>query len=308
MEVQKYFLTVDSGGSKTEIILYDSNGEPINKGVSKGFGAAVDCDRILTELAKDLSDVCEGKTPSVIVCNLGGKNKEQLERTFYSVFPSSRVRVFRESEGVIAKELCAKFGAQVNLMVGTGSIAVAPTDSGVVISGGWGANISDKGSGYQLGLDAVRLALEELDGASELSLLTKALTGIENPPGVTSAEEYCAFRDSVRASLFPFDRANLAEKAKTVYKCAKAGDPKALELYGKTGSDLSGIVLSAMAKTGEELKCAVVTGGMVNAKEFWQESFEKSLKSRYADFTALYIPDGLSVGLLEIAKRMLEGE
>ncbi len=308
MEVQKYFLTVDSGGSKTEIILYDSSGESVNKGVSKGFGTAVDCDLILTELAKDLSDVCEGRAPSVIVCNLGGKNKEQVERTIYSAFPSSRVRVFRESEGVIAKELCAKFGAQVNLMVGTGSIAVAPTDSGVVISGGWGANISDKGSGYQLGLDAVRLALEEIDGVNELSILTKMITGVKKPLGVASAEEYCSFRDNVRASLFPFDRANLAKMAKNVYKCAEMGDPKAIELYEKTGSDLADTVISAMAKTGKELKRAVVTGGMVNAKEFWQEGFEKKLKSRYEDFTAIYIPDGLSVGLFEIAKKMFEGE
>ena len=304
MKVKKYFLTVDSGGSKTEIILYNSNGEPVNKGVSKGFGAAVDCDQILTELAKELSDVCGGRAPSVIVCNLGGRNKEQVERTFYSVFPSSRVRVFRESEGVIAKELCAKFGAQVNLMVGTGSIAVAPTDSGVVISGGWGANISDKGSGYQLGLDAVRLALEEIDGVNELSILTKVIAGVKKPLGVASAEEYCSFRDNVRASLFPFDRTNLANMAKTVYKCAKMGDPKAIKLYEKTGSDLADTVISAMAKTGKELKRAVVTGGMVNAKEFWQESFEKKLKSRYEDFTVIYIPDGLSVGLFEIAKNV----
>lgn len=304
MQVQGYLLTVDSGGSKTEIVLYDSIGEPMNKGVFRGFGSAVDSDQILPELAQAMSDICGCRAPSAIVCNLGGKNKEQLERTVSSVFPSSRIRVFRESEGVIAKELCSKFDAQVNLMVGTGSIAVAPTDRGVVISGGWGANISDKGSGYQLGLDAVRLALEELDGINELSLLTKTLTGVEEPLGVASAQEYCTFRDRVRSRLFPFDRTNLAKLAKTVYMCAGMGDSKAIGLYEKLGSDLADIVLSAMSKTGKELKRAVVTGGLVNAKEFWQESFEKKLKSRYENFTALYMPDGLSVGLLELAKNI----
>jgi N-acetylglucosamine kinase-like BadF-type ATPase len=301
---KEYLLTVDSGGSKTEIVLYDGSGELVKRGIFRGFGDATDADQILPEFSQALSDICEGRAPFRVACNLGGKNKRQLERTVGSVFPSSRIRVFRESEGVIAKVLCAKFDAQMNLMVGTGSIAVAPTDRGVVISGGWGANISDKGSGYQLGLDAVRLSLEELDGMDELSLLTKTLTGMDVPLGVVSAEEYCALRDRVRARLFPFDRANLAKLAKTVYACAKMGDAKAIGLYEKMGRDLSQIVLCASLKTGRELKRAVVTGGLVNAKEFWQESFERRVKSRYENFTALYLPDGLNVGLLEFAKNM----
>ncbi len=306
--VQKCFLTVDSGGSKTEIILYESTGEIVNKGVFKGFGVAVDEDKILSELASALIEVCKDKTPSVIACNLGGKNKKQIERTICSVYTNSRVKVFRESEGVIAKELCKKFNAQVSLMVGTGSIAVAPTDGGVVVLGGWGANISDKGSGYQLGLDAIKLALEEIDGVNEFSLLTKTLTGVDKPIGVMTADEYCNFRDSVRARLYPFDRENIAKLAKTVYKCAKSGDEKAINLYKKTGDDLSGIVLSAIAKTAKRLKRVVVTGGMVNAKEFWQESFEQKLKEWYNDCTVHYIADGLNVGLFELAKNTIEGE
>ena len=302
------FLTIDSGGSKTKLTLYGIGGNRIRERTTFGFGAAEDSESILDEAALIFSDFCKEYNVVSAICNLGGKNKKQMEITLRSVFPTSRIEVFRESEGVIGLALCEKYGAGVTLMAGTGSIAIAKAGSGAVICGGWGANIGDKGSGYQLGLDAIRLALEELDGIGELSLLAKALTGIGEAPRTMSAQAYCAFRDAVRKKLAPFDRAHIASYAKKVSECASLGDKGAIALYERVGCDLADTVILAAKKRGGALDGVVVNGGMVNAKAFWQNSFEKKLFDVYGKLKIHYLTDGIDEAMCDMAKRIIKGE
>ena len=123
-------------------------------------------------------------------------------------------------------------------------------------------------------------------------------------PKVMTAEDFCAFRDGVRQKLFPLDRAHIASFAKTVYACAKKGDKTAIDLYKKVGSDLADSVILAVTKTGEKLKGVVVTGGMVNAKEFWQDSFEEKL----GNIKVYYVVNGIEVATRDMAKEMIKGE
>ncbi len=295
------FLTVDSGGSKTKFGLYTTADNLIKEGVCQGFGTATDSDNVLPALAEALQSFCDGYAPEVVVCNLGGKNKTEFLNTLKQAFKSAKIQLFRESEGEIGRALCKLYHAQVTLMAGTGAIAIAPVGKDTIISGGWGANISDMGSGYQLGLDAVRNALKEVDGTQEFSLLTKTLLCETHPPKLLTAQEYCAYRDKVRGKLAPFARSHIASYAKTVYACAKQGDKVSIALYEKAGEDLADTVLSAAAKTGNPLINAVVTGGMVNAKEFWQDSFENRLKQAQNFNQVFYIADGIDVGMRAIA-------
>ena len=299
---------MDSGGSKTKLALYDLGGELILERFELGFGLAVDSESISESVASILSDFCKGYEIRAAICNLGGKNKRQMEATLSSVFPNSHVEVFRESEGVVGLALCEKYRAGVTLMVGTGSIAIAKSCNGAIICGGWGANISDRGSGYQLGLNAIRLALDELDGTDEISLLTKTLTGISEPPHAMDAKEYCAFRDGVRQSLAPFDRSHIASYAKTVFDCATRGDTRSRELFFEVGTDLADTVIAAAKKRAERLECIAVNGGMVNSLEFWQKSFEKRLASEYENVKIYYLTDGIDEIMHDMAKRFIGGE
>ena len=296
------FITIDSGGSKTKLSLYDSDNVLIKNGSAGGFALAIDSDFVHPELVSVLKGFCACDRISVAVCNLGGRNKRQIEATLKHVFPNAIVNVFREAEGNVGIALCNKYDAQATLMAGTGSIVIAPAGENVVIYGGWGANVSDAGSGYQLGLDAIRLALSELDGLDPLSELTKRLTGKSAPSAPMKQSEFCKYRDSARDAMAPYDRAHIASYAKTVYECARAGDIKAQALYDKTGKDLAQNVLSAVKKSGQGLKNLVVTGGMVRAREFWMESFEKTLKDEHSLENVYYIADGISDAMEEMIK------
>ncbi len=300
----KTVLTIDSGGSKTKLTLYGDRSDIKRQSVYRGFGAAADKNGVISELLSVLREFCGDIEPYAVVCNLGGKNKDDFAVTLKEAFPKARLSVFRESEGDIGRTLCEMYGAQVTLMAGTGSIAIAPVGEKTVVCGGWGANIGDKGSGYQLGLDAIKTALEEADGTAEFSLLAKTVLGEDRPQEISSAREQCAYRDKIRQKLAPLDRYHIASYAKTVFKCAESGDEVSLSLYRKTGEDLADVVISAAVKAGVALEKVVVTGGMVNAKEFWKDSFERRLRKFYGFKGIVYLADGVDTAMLEIAKTL----
>ncbi len=302
--IEKSFLTLDSGGSKTCASLYTLAGELIRKEQTVGYGISVDGQEKLPELVSFLRRFCSGYEVVKIVCNLGGKNVCQIKNALQSVAANAQIYVFRESEGIVGETLCEKYCAQVTLLVGTGSIAIAKDGNKTVVSGGWGANVSDDGSGYQLGLEAVRLALKEIDGIKPLSLLAKRLTGCNEPPTPQTAKDYCALRDGVRARLFPLDRAHIATFAKTVYDCAKEGDRAALALYEKTGEALAELAVAAAEKIGVALETVVVTGGLVHAKEFWEKTFKQSLSQRTLLKELYFLTDGMNEALFSVVKSM----
>ena len=297
------FLTIDSGGSKTNLSLYSFEGTLIKKSTCQGFGKAFDTNEISPELLSVIQRHCDGYTVNAIICNLGGRNKGEISKTLKMFSPRSKVLVFRESEGDIGRMLCKMYNAQVALLVGTGSIAIADAEDNTAICGGWGANIGDMGSGYQLGLEAIQQVLKEIDCSDHFSLLSKTILKEERPPRLISASEYCRYRDSIREKLSPFDRYHIAEYAKVVYKCAEEGDDTSLSLYKKVGEDLADIVLSAIAKIGKNRAGVVVSGGMVHAKQFWKDHFEKRLSAHIDLKNIAYIVDGIDQALSEIAKK-----
>lgn len=303
--MDRFLLTIDSGGSKTKLLLHTEDGQLLAEHQAEGFGTAEESDAVHPVFLRVLKAFCGRRCIAVVVCNLGGKNKMQITKTIQQVLPDAKLYVFRESEGLVGITLCRDLQAQVALLAGTGSIAIAPAQNQAVICGGWGANIGDQGSGYHIGLRAISDALEQLDGTAPLSELTKQLTGLSTPPGVLPAEEYCRIRDEVRTCLKPMDRAHIASYAKTVSACAARNDPHARELLRQAGLDLADLVLRTAAKTGKPLKRVVVTGGMVHAKQFWQETFEARLRAHHGIEEIFYLPNGMNDALYMLAKAML---
>ena len=304
--MKNIFLTIDSGGSKTKFVIWDDIGKNVFEKTTIGFGLAEDVDTIHPELQQNLEEINRTYQIDAIACNLGGKNKTQITNTIISVFPDAKINVFRESEGLIGITLCEKTQSQIALLVGTGSIAIAPYHDKAIICGGWGANISDKGSGYDLGLKAICSSLEQIDGTEPMSELAKHITGVTTSPGLLSVSEYCALRDKIRANIFPLTRAHIAEYAKIVSNYAKQGDPLALKLLEQTGNDLANLAMQTANKINNPIQRIVVTGGMVNSKQYWCESFQEKIQREHNISEVVYLPDGISDAMYTIVKNLIK--
>ena len=294
-----YHIAIDTGGSKTLTSLMDSAGHTLKTSRFNGCGLPVDHPgEPLPDFEKALSDFSEGFFPvrSVLV-NLGGRNKGQLQSALKKLYPMADIRIYRESEGYLAKALAEFHGASAVLLAGTGAIAVSfhPTEAVSYVGGGWGADIGDGGSGYDIGLQAVRAALLELDGNEPLSLLTQKITGCMEPLKAESdLASLMEKRDGIRRDLLPLNRRKIAALAPLVAECAALNDEKALEILSGAGKQLAVCAADCLLKSGVQPPCKIIiTGGLLHIRPYWNDAFEKTLEERFGACDILAIPDGI---------------
>lgn len=304
----KTLLAADIGGSKTRIRLLDTAGSLLSEFVEKGVATALESDLPLPILENLLDALPDKELVCAIAVNLGGRNAQQVTLSFRKFFPHTPLQIFRESEGTAAYALGRKYGAPVVLMAGTGAIAVGSGNGSYVITGGWGIHIGDDGSGYDIGLQAIRRSLLALDGTDPLSPLTKALCGWETP--LSAAADPALFRDrrdQVRARLAPLDRQHIASLTKTVAEFAQQGDATALEIFRYAGEKLAQLVVCTAEKlTGIPVPAVVVTGGLIHTRAFWGQSFENAVRQQLPGADIHYVTDGLLWGACSIAKDLFE--
>lgn len=300
-------LAIDTGGSKTVFNVYNYEYSLSESFKSLGAGLVNDSEEDIPYISDVLKEIALKYEITTVAVNLGGNNANQINKICKNHFPNAAITVFRESEGTAALELGMLYGTEIVLLAGTGTIATAfDGENGYVVSGGWGANIGDGGSGYAIGLNAIRAAINSLDAAKPLTLMQKEITGEEEPFRTkTNVKNICKMRDNVRARLQPLDRKNIASYTKIVGRFAKMGEADALELLREAGIELGKIIVN----TAESLKPykargVTVTGGLLNLSEFWKESFEDFVRKNSTVDTFKYVKDGVILGTLQTAKKL----
>lgn len=148
--MEKYIVTVESGGTKTRICLFDSADKCINQFECRGVGAVGDAD--IGEFADTLRKF-DSKGVTDVIVNLGGTKTEQIKNIIKDIFPLASVEVYRESSGVIMNAVCDMKKADVLLMAGTGVICLARGEKGFVIADGRGAE--DVKKAFDMGVHAL---------------------------------------------------------------------------------------------------------------------------------------------------------
>ena len=303
----KNLLIADIGGTNTRILVTDLDGRVKNEYKMHGLAKSYESDLAVPELEKQLEKITEKEKIAAIAINLGGKNTEQIAGSFRKVFPNAPLKIFRESEGCAAFALADEYNAQIVLMAGTGAISVGRSDNGYVVCGGWGMNVGDDGSGYDIGLQAIRKTLRALDGIAPLTPLMQYICKLDEPLCATpTPEQYKDMRDAVREDLYPLDRGNIASFSKEVYDFAQKGDKTAIEILNYSGKKLSELVICTAEKLSGKISAIVVTGGLVNTRDFWKENFEADISNSVPNVKINYVSDGLLKGTLKIAKDLYE--
>ncbi len=303
-------LAADIGGSKTRIILLDVQGKVLLEADGAGVAAVADSTEPIPCLEKQLESLENKEDVCAIAINLGGKNKEQVSLCFRKFFPKVPLKIFRESEGTAAFALGEKHGSEIILMAGTGAIAVGKQNGSYVITGGWGANVGDGGSGYDIGLQAIRKTLSALDGECEMTPLTEYLSGRKKPLEATKDPVlYTERRDEVRKKLGTLDRRNIASVTKTVAEFAEKGDRTAIGIFEYAGEKLAELVVCSARKLNKNsLSCAIVTGGLIHTRKFWEPSFDTRIKTEMPHLKISYIKDGVLEGTCIIAKELYKNK
>jgi N-acetylglucosamine kinase-like BadF-type ATPase len=169
-------------------------------------------------------------------------------------FPAARVRLVNDARIVLAAGTPEGWG--LALISGTGSIAYGRTRAGEAArAGGWGYLLGDEGSGYDIGLQALRSVTRAADGRDTPTLLLNAILAAW---GLTRAQ------DLVRKVYGGLARAEIARLSAVVEECAASGDPRALEILDQAGAELArsaGAVIRRLAFDGPVP--TALTGGVL---------------------------------------------
>ncbi len=177
------FLGIEGGGTRTVALLVDSDGRLL-----KRFEAGLANFKLLTEaqllrrLREVRADFVDFQKPAAIAIGLAGARGEpewqRIRAAAARVWPGVPCHATHDLETALAAATKSPIAnrqspiTKVLLLSGTGSCCFARTADGRTARfGGWGHVLGDKGSGYEIGLRALKACVFYLDRDGEWSRL-----------------------------------------------------------------------------------------------------------------------------------------
>jgi N-acetylglucosamine kinase-like BadF-type ATPase len=268
MGERNLLLGVDGGGTKTVGILASADGrELVRNTVGATNPNVVGVESAARNLADLLVSCCRssdqepGEVGAAVFGLAGAGNaaiQRQLTATLAKVLDERHVPApkFRfENDARIALEGAFRGGPGIIVIAGTGSSVLGKLPDGAIsLVGGWGRAIGDEGSGYSVGLEAVRAVARAIDGRDQGGTLQAIL---KEEFGLTSRERLV---NSVYQEGFA-----LPSVAPVVMQAAEKGDPVALGIFRRGADYLAeqvGVLIRAFSGI-QEIRIVFV-GGLID--------------------------------------------
>ena len=177
----EYILALDGGGTKTDLLLADTNGSILGYYTEAGCNPTRNTDESLLKIAGECRDTIAKHHPdaidriSVILAGLAGGSHPENSARFRNAFErafSNGAAVRTVSDTVSALWSGTLGNPGIVLVAGTGATAYGEdARGGKHRVGGWGYLIGDDGSGYALGREAVRAVCRYADGCGPKTAL-----------------------------------------------------------------------------------------------------------------------------------------
>ena len=232
------FLAVDAGGTKTDYVLADEVRElgRTQSGTIKRLRADEQTAALNLETGLAQLSVLTGVSMSSVDRTCIGTAGEKVPLVADWLVKAFRQRVGGDlillGDVEIAFAAAFRGSAGVLVLAGTGSnVAGRVGTRPMITAGGWGPVLSDQGSGYRIGSQALRRAFLAIDEQRETQLLPAILEHFE----LSRVEELVEHVNSV-PSLDPSKLAGL------VVRCARSGDALASEVLTDQAEELAYLV------------------------------------------------------------------
>lgn len=272
--MSKYVIGVDGGGTKTETVAYDMNGEVLDK-VLTGFGNLVNgkeealkninagIETIVNKLGKDnLGKIYLGLAGSEV-----GNNAQIVHDELKNKFNIDSV-VMNDSE--LALKAMLKGDDGILTIAGTGSISFGIHNGQQFKCGGWGQLLGDDGAAYKIAIEAFKNMINEYDYGMELSDLSKAIL---NELKITEVDDIVGF-------IYSKTKDEIASITPIVSKFAEDGDKIALEII-KSEANAIAKTTARVYEALEFEKCKIgLVGGVIRKSKVARETFESYLNER----------------------------
>jgi len=175
---------IDGGGTKTVALVSDLEGRMLGRGVGgpsnyQVVGLPVACDSMNQAIRAGFADAkIEPCLPRVICLGLSGVDRPQdyaaIRAWAAEQMPGTPAVIVNDAMLVLAAGTPESWG--IAMISGTGSIVYGRRQDGrTTRAGGWGYLLGDEGSGYAIGLAALRAVARADDGRAPATSLTRSI-------------------------------------------------------------------------------------------------------------------------------------
>ena len=263
--MKKFYLGIDGGGTKTEAVLCDEEGnilshlfESSTNANDVGVDIAIARLTLLIQKAHDV--LAENGCADHSICVFGGiagalNRRDRLLPALKSTFPEDEIGIHTDAINLLSSELYRGDGCC--MICGTGSVCFVRNGDELKRIAGWGYLLDRSGSGFSMGREALEAALRSHDGRGDATLLTGAvMEKLGGAPWDKLSEIYEGGK--------PF----IASFAPCVISCAEEGDRVAFEILYRQAIYLAECLDAAynLLDYREEPLQVVLGGGVFRAK------------------------------------------
>ncbi|NSB12715.1 N-acetylglucosamine kinase [Clostridium beijerinckii] len=268
----KYIIGVDGGGTKTEAVAYDFQGNIIVTSV-KGFANLLNNrEKALNNIVDSIREIIDVlKEDELVDLYLGiagsevGDNAKIIKDTIKNELKTDCVLM---NDAEIALKAMLRGNDGILTIAGTGSIAFGVKNNSSVRCGGWGNLLGDEGSGYKIAIDAIkRMIFEEENSLPKSELTTRIMKRL----GAKSIGEVVTF-------VYSSTKDEIASLAEVVSILGEEGNKIAEEILVNEGVDLAKTVINVYRKLKFESCSIALVGGVIRKAKILRKSFEKYLR------------------------------
>ena len=283
----KCILGVDGGGTKTTVQIADVRGKAVTQVVSGASSyKSVGTSRAIENLNKAVFNAIKNLKTSKDVyfissCfGFAGNDAEEDCKTYTEIVFNNKLgshldpkRTIICNDTRIGIEVGSEKKNKIIIIAGTGSNCLGINEDGKKVrASGWDYILADEGSGYSIGLKALKAVMRAYDGRGKKTMLSKTILEELNLKKVL---------DLVRwAYDGPFSKVMIGTLAKGVCKTAKMGDEVSINILAEEACEAAVSVITVADKLGFTSKDfdLIFAGSLFNCKEYFKNILKESNK------------------------------
>ena len=251
-------IAIDSGGTKTDAVLFDETGHILSRSLTAGcnamdIGIDTACQHLLSVLQALARQLPPGGTLAAVYSGVAATDYfgGALGKFVRPYFPGVPMRFEDDAVNLISGTLGHRDGCCI--ISGTGSSLYARIGGKIIHLGGWGYLIDTGGSGYAIGRDALLAAFRYCDGRSGKTLLYDLIRDRMGMPP----------EDNI-PGIYAGGRPYIASFAHTVFQARREGDEAAEQICQKAVRALAELTYAAERHFGGPYQ-GVLGGGIFAA-------------------------------------------
>lgn len=290
----KYYLSIDSGGTKTAFLLVNEFGEELtsfNLGpanyIVNGLDNVINTYKDgLNKIEDDLKIKSSNISHSFIAMAGYGdipKDNEMINKKIKENFDFN-FAIGNDTENALSGSLMGESG--IHIIAGTGSIGIGrDLNNNLSRSGGWHhAFGGDEGSGYWIGCHLIQHFTKQADGREEKTYLFNYLINkynLECPENILD----------LVINKWDMQRDKIASLSKDVSYCASVGDKTAISIFNEAAKELA-LIINAIHSMGlyDDTTKISYSGGVFKCLDYFKDTFTNSLNFKYELVTPKFNP------------------